>query len=583
MTQQIINIGATANDGTGDNWRDAFDKTNDNFTELFGDVASTPNVINVTQASDIDDLAVANVVTITESTVFNLQVLNVQITSRFFLDDSGSSRPRIELKAESPIFALEYIGTAGTFISGSNCDVFITNTGLVGRTSGSTLLNTDGGVVQIIGGTTRLWSDLGTHQRGDFFIRFARFAAWGAGFKLLNIRSIIASQPESLFDPAGGILFDITDNLTDQQTIQITGAPGFLDPLSSLVRIDPSFRDSDRCNITSCTLANGQLFNTDGADGTFTAAADASITSTTINTVSDVGGLAQFNFTVGPTVFVGQQVIVVGFVSNTNYNQTITITAVGAGFFRSDSIRFGSGESGGSFTSNSVTLTDTSTPLIDGDTVNIDTTLATDYDGGSVVYNKLTNSFEVSRAFTSTQAGTWSTRGLEQSNNKVLATSNSNFLDSEYIACAFVNDNTDVIAGGSITNGVFRDHDFGTAGSALIECTNAQRFKLIDEINGTFEYTGNEVFDGTMASDLTSVSTGGAVEFLFKWQKDVGAGFVDLDNNIINMDEIGGTAGSTSGHVVMILDKGDLIKPVFTRDSGASSYTVRYFNCTTTE
>ena len=35
MTQQIINIGAAPNDGTGDPLRDAFDKTNDNFTELY--------------------------------------------------------------------------------------------------------------------------------------------------------------------------------------------------------------------------------------------------------------------------------------------------------------------------------------------------------------------------------------------------------------------------------------------------------------------------------------------------------------------------------------------------------------------
>lgn len=36
MAQQIINIGTTANDGTGDPLRDAFDKCNDNFTELYG-------------------------------------------------------------------------------------------------------------------------------------------------------------------------------------------------------------------------------------------------------------------------------------------------------------------------------------------------------------------------------------------------------------------------------------------------------------------------------------------------------------------------------------------------------------------
>ena len=36
MTQQLINLGTAANNGTGDNLRSAMDKSNDNFTELYG-------------------------------------------------------------------------------------------------------------------------------------------------------------------------------------------------------------------------------------------------------------------------------------------------------------------------------------------------------------------------------------------------------------------------------------------------------------------------------------------------------------------------------------------------------------------
>ena len=36
MAQQTINIGSSANDGTGDPLRTAFDKINDNFNELYG-------------------------------------------------------------------------------------------------------------------------------------------------------------------------------------------------------------------------------------------------------------------------------------------------------------------------------------------------------------------------------------------------------------------------------------------------------------------------------------------------------------------------------------------------------------------
>ena len=41
MAKQIIDIGSAPNDGTGDKLRDAFDKTKDNFDELY-DVAVEP-------------------------------------------------------------------------------------------------------------------------------------------------------------------------------------------------------------------------------------------------------------------------------------------------------------------------------------------------------------------------------------------------------------------------------------------------------------------------------------------------------------------------------------------------------------
>lgn len=47
MAKQIINIGASANDGTGDPLRNAFDKTNDNFNELYLALGDANNPINL--------------------------------------------------------------------------------------------------------------------------------------------------------------------------------------------------------------------------------------------------------------------------------------------------------------------------------------------------------------------------------------------------------------------------------------------------------------------------------------------------------------------------------------------------------
>jgi hypothetical protein len=46
MTRQVINIGSTANDRTGDPLRTAFDKTNDNFIELYEFANTIPTAIS---------------------------------------------------------------------------------------------------------------------------------------------------------------------------------------------------------------------------------------------------------------------------------------------------------------------------------------------------------------------------------------------------------------------------------------------------------------------------------------------------------------------------------------------------------
>ena len=53
MAKQIINNGTVAGDGTGEVLFDAFEKTNDNFTELYAD--KLENVIYVNSAADFPD------------------------------------------------------------------------------------------------------------------------------------------------------------------------------------------------------------------------------------------------------------------------------------------------------------------------------------------------------------------------------------------------------------------------------------------------------------------------------------------------------------------------------------------------
>ncbi len=99
MAKQVINIGTTANDGTGDPLRSAFDKVNDNFTELYtddtgdvdsiiagtaisvssatGDVTVTNSSPNATHTGDVTGSAA---LTIASNAVTTAKILNDNVT-----------------------------------------------------------------------------------------------------------------------------------------------------------------------------------------------------------------------------------------------------------------------------------------------------------------------------------------------------------------------------------------------------------------------------------------------------------------------------------------------------------------------
>lgn len=108
MAQQIINIGAVANDGTGDTWRDAMDKSNDNFTELYGLTDVTKRVL-VNELSDFP-AASGGVITLAANTQYLLaNDINVG-TDRFVLSD-GTAISGIE----SIVVTLTYTGSGDLF------------------------------------------------------------------------------------------------------------------------------------------------------------------------------------------------------------------------------------------------------------------------------------------------------------------------------------------------------------------------------------------------------------------------------------------------------------------------------------
>lgn len=131
MVQQVINIGAAANDRTGDTWRDAMDKSNENFTELF-EFDASQKTIQVAQESDFP---VQDATTITlESGRLYFVTGSFTVAKRFVCENGASLNSSNELGV-----VLTYSGT-GSMFTGVDVNFLISGLSLK-ATGGAALFN----------------------------------------------------------------------------------------------------------------------------------------------------------------------------------------------------------------------------------------------------------------------------------------------------------------------------------------------------------------------------------------------------------------------------------------------------------
>lgn len=529
-----------------------------------------PNVIQISNSAEFEALATAGVITISSDTTLELKTA-IATASRFVVETGATLHIVAGVRAG---ISLVYVGAA-TFFTVSGTLRIQQGTAVISGSTGTFLDMTDGGTFNFTQGALINWDDFGSFVDSDLFIlREMTVVGYGVGFTVTNAVGIVLTNVGFVNPDATTPFLSIDGNQTTF-TLEGIGVSG-VDNTEALLRIDPGISEASRILLNTVTYSStGDIFDTaGGSTGVFTAVTDEEIVSETITSVTDSGGVARFNHS-GDDTYVNQEVVNANFVTNTAYNGTFLITAAGSGFFEVASIPFGSNEASvGDFSSETVEFTETGTTLGDGDTIVIDTTLSADYDGGGTVYNQTTNAFRLNRDFVATEEGTWSTAGVNQTDPRVLANQVVNFEDSHYIATGFVSGNIE--PNGAIVTDTYTDMVFGNAGDALISGSTIERWKLVDEVNGTFEYTGNEPFDGSMSFDFTVESSGGTVGFLFKIVHDIGSGFVDLPDLVVVLADVGGDAQSVTKTFPLRAVKGDMIKPQVTRVGGSGVITASY-------
>ena len=147
MTRQNINIGSTANDGTGDPLRTAFDKINDNFVELYG----ADNDLNTLDANlNVNNFSITTGVTNGNTTVppngtgnINLGALKFNGTS-ISSDDSTIVNINEALRVEGALTATGALTSNTSLTLASGATVTGIDNGALG--SSATLLATQGAI-----------------------------------------------------------------------------------------------------------------------------------------------------------------------------------------------------------------------------------------------------------------------------------------------------------------------------------------------------------------------------------------------------------------------------------------------------
>jgi len=206
------------------------------------------------------------------------------------------------------------------------------------------------------------------------------------------------------------------------------------DSFANFIRIDPDYSSTTHVNVKGNSLVNGSadLFDTTGgATGTYTAVADNSIAATAVTSVTDNAGIAVFTHA-GTSPLLGSTVDLSTF-SEATYNVTGIVSATAATTFEVEvqgvGVAFVATDTG-SYLMTGVTITSTAHGRSNGDTLTTSSDLSTEYDGGHIIYNVQTNTFDVFETFGATQTGSWDTSGLDQTDPRVIATDNPGKADS---------------------------------------------------------------------------------------------------------------------------------------------------------
>ena len=470
-----------------------------------------PNIIEIKTLADFDDLASGGVVTISTNTTFILKasittanriVINtgiiLHIVSQFIHDQN-----------------ITYSGT-GTFITTAGGTFSLqANAGLSSSSTGTLLSFTGTGIFEIQNSRVLNWDNLGTFTDGRFFTTFSTFTNIDSGWTITDPIEISVDSLVIIGTPFTGSFYTVNSKSSTTAIIFNIMDVEATSSTTSILDISTEINNDILASISRISVSSGEIFKqTTVANATINSVADSSPATGTITAFADDVTGVSTTVSSTTTYFDNEEVTITG---TTSYNGTFQIFGVVAGVSFKILRAFVADDATGSIDSNRIEMT-----LAGGHGVttgmNIKVIDTNFYNLFYTVLNVVTNDITLNQVFVSTNTGEIERNvSLDETDTRIEAQDLGPFPHSHEVITAFVNDNTTV--NGTIINDVFTDLTFGTTGDALISGTTMEEWKLVNELNGTFEHIGNTTFDGAIVYDFTVTSTGGTVDFRFKWVK----------------------------------------------------------------
>jgi len=336
MARQVINIGSSANDGTGDPLRTAFDKINDNFVELYGG----DNDINTLDANlNTNNFAITTGVTNGDITLTPNGTGSIKLGAMKFVGTTMSSDDSTQITIAENIQTTGTLNVAGATTLGSTLSVgtslaLATGATVTGidngtlATGSATLLATQGAIKTYIDAqnTAQAITFVGDDSTGTAVNSGETFQVAGG----TGLTSVVSGDTMTL------AIDSTVTTLTGSQTLtnKVLTSPTISSPTITGVTTTTSLTTNDittngsNANLTLDPQGTGTIELAANTNITGTASVSSTLTTADITTTGN--HTLTGNSTVDGTLTVKGTVNADTFISNSNGDITIDPAGTGA-------------------------------------------------------------------------------------------------------------------------------------------------------------------------------------------------------------------------------------------------------------